>query len=271
MKIQAFNKLLISTDKTLDKIPVLSAGSNIVALFIKVSLEFKKPSDIKTNKYHEYMKFEKSYGECIALCIPVIGNISVAIYRHLKSKPEDSDAQSVLPKHRRDTFAGANAEMDYDTLYDGGDAFSDYSKYFAGIKTKPELIRKISPTDSQINDIIAINPDCLRYVKKEHQEKVIDNFFMMYPNKINDVKDGRLLKKAIAIDPGLINFFTKKNKDKIKLLVHIDPTLVQEFNLDLKKMKDVLFEMIAINENKIKAQFNEEDWKILHEEYLEAQ
>ncbi|MBS4167809.1 ankyrin repeat domain-containing protein [Parachlamydia sp. AcF125] len=83
---------LVKADQISDYVPGLSTITSLVDLFQKcVLLLSKQKADISKSHYYTYLQ-QKSFSRCIMLLIPVIGNISVAIYDFAKSKSNHQDA-----------------------------------------------------------------------------------------------------------------------------------------------------------------------------------
>ncbi|MBS4169054.1 ankyrin repeat domain-containing protein [Parachlamydia sp. AcF125] len=77
---------LLKADRIADYVPGLSTITNLIDLFQKyVMLPTKQKANISNNHYYSYLK-QKSFSRCIVLLVPVIGNISVAIYDFAKGK-----------------------------------------------------------------------------------------------------------------------------------------------------------------------------------------
>lgn len=70
----------IKTDYICDYIPIISSGSNLIALFQKyVVIPFLSNSSITQKPYYVHLQ-QKSFFRCVTLLVPVIGNIMIIIY-----------------------------------------------------------------------------------------------------------------------------------------------------------------------------------------------
>lgn len=90
MDMKGVQEIGIKINKVCDYIPVVSTGTNIIALVIKVALqvfEFVEASfynDLVAQPLLKSYK-EKSFGTCIALCIPII-NVAAAFENDFPTK-----------------------------------------------------------------------------------------------------------------------------------------------------------------------------------------
>lgn len=74
------SSLLVKADRLCDYIPLVSTVSNLIDLFQKyVVLPFLHQDTIKASRYYQHLQ-QKSFLRCIALIIPILGNIIVGIY-----------------------------------------------------------------------------------------------------------------------------------------------------------------------------------------------
>jgi hypothetical protein len=72
------SSLLVKVDLLCDYIPLVSTASNLIDLFQKyVVLPFLAKET--SNRYYQHLQ-QKSFFRCIALIIPILGNIIVGIY-----------------------------------------------------------------------------------------------------------------------------------------------------------------------------------------------
>ena len=72
--------LAIQIDRSIGTyVPFVSTGINLFNLFQKLVLSGIREEGVLDNHYFFYLK-DKSFFRCILLCIPVLGNIVVAIY-----------------------------------------------------------------------------------------------------------------------------------------------------------------------------------------------
>lgn len=71
---------LVKIDKTVDFVPFLSLVSGVVGLFIKaVYIPTLDDTKIRENCYISHIN-DKEYWRIAALCVPILGNIAVALY-----------------------------------------------------------------------------------------------------------------------------------------------------------------------------------------------
>ncbi|MBS4168302.1 HEAT repeat domain-containing protein [Parachlamydia sp. AcF125] len=90
MRINA--SFLVKADQVSDYIPGLSTIANLIDLFHKCAvLPAKQKANISNSHYYTYLQ-QKGFSRCVVLLIPVIGNVSVAIYDFAKSKYKHKNA-----------------------------------------------------------------------------------------------------------------------------------------------------------------------------------
>lgn len=73
-----FNNLIISIDKCSDYIPGVSSLTNICCIFQKCILSFASKKDF-ANSYTSHV-YHKNLSRCLIACVPILGNIALAIY-----------------------------------------------------------------------------------------------------------------------------------------------------------------------------------------------
>jgi hypothetical protein len=89
-KSTSFQDNLVHFDKVSDYVPVLSTFTNLVDLFQKcVVMRFMKPEDIQKSYYYTHLK-NKEIRVCVALLVPVLGNILVYLYQSIVKKVENN-------------------------------------------------------------------------------------------------------------------------------------------------------------------------------------
>ena len=89
MRISSFSDFLIQTDKTAERIPLVSTVTNLVDIFLKyVVFPKMKSENINNNHYFTHLNNKKAI-RCIILLIPVLGNIVVGIYDFIKKQEVD--------------------------------------------------------------------------------------------------------------------------------------------------------------------------------------
>jgi len=78
--MHSISNFLISTDVSYSYTPVVSALTNLTNLFFKcVVLPFLSHHAISQNRYFTYAQ-EKSFFRCVALAIPILGNLLVYLF-----------------------------------------------------------------------------------------------------------------------------------------------------------------------------------------------
>ncbi|PIS00701.1 MAG: hypothetical protein COT84_06255, partial [Chlamydiae bacterium CG10_big_fil_rev_8_21_14_0_10_35_9] len=111
-------KCLAKVDTFCDYVPGLSSVSSLTDLFLKtVIFPNIEPSSIKSSHYYTHLS-QKSFTRCIALLIPVIGNILVAIYDFVNRKYDDKDfmLDAIQQNARSFRFASERLKNDKDFI-----------------------------------------------------------------------------------------------------------------------------------------------------------
>lgn len=220
MKIHSFSQAFIDADKVISKIPLISSLSTAVTLFLKVVLHSKKPEDIQKNAYHHYVKFDKTVGECVALLVPVLGNIAVALYRHLKYQSEDPEAKRKLERHEVARTTERNVEM---PLGEKESFTSPIDKIKEKLEKNQSSINDI-PRDHHFLEFIGENPNYLDKLKDKNY--ILLELFSNHPTLVKKW-DKEIVDKALDEQPNLINFLEIK---QIKMRVLADPSLANELD-----------------------------------------
>ncbi len=86
MRINTFSDVLAKADNISDFIPVLSTVSNLVDLFNKYVVFYimkAAGADAGKIRYFSHLN-KKSFARCILLLFPILGNIVIGIYEHLR-------------------------------------------------------------------------------------------------------------------------------------------------------------------------------------------
>lgn len=73
---------LINTDKRCENLLVISSMASAVVLFEKCVLAVCSKQTIQANRYYQHIQ-SRSAMHCLLLCVPVVGNITVWIYRDI--------------------------------------------------------------------------------------------------------------------------------------------------------------------------------------------
>ncbi|WP_044881298.1 DUF4116 domain-containing protein [Neochlamydia sp. EPS4] len=101
MGISNLSQACSRIDNIADYIPVISTVTNLVDLFQKciISTFISKESLVKSH-YYAHLS-DKSFGRCITLLIPVLGNLTIAIldFLHRKSDNKKQQDKNLSSKH----------------------------------------------------------------------------------------------------------------------------------------------------------------------------
>ena len=82
---------LVKADSLCDYIPIVSTATNLIDLFVKyVVIPSINPQRIANNHYYTHVQ-QKDAFRCIALLIPIVGNIATAIYDFANRKYQNKD------------------------------------------------------------------------------------------------------------------------------------------------------------------------------------
>jgi hypothetical protein len=73
---------LINTDKRCENLLVISSVASAVVLFEKCVLAVCNKQTIQANRYYQHIQ-SRSAMHCLLLCVPVVGNLTVWIYRDI--------------------------------------------------------------------------------------------------------------------------------------------------------------------------------------------
>lgn len=87
------SSFFVKADRFFDRIPVLSSISNLVDLFQKAFVIPAKSRDsVEQNHYYTHLN-QKSFVRCVALLVPVLGNIMVGLFDKLNTKRKEQQIQ----------------------------------------------------------------------------------------------------------------------------------------------------------------------------------
>lgn len=92
-----FNSLLIAIDKYSDYIPGVSSLANVCCIFQKAVLSLTSNKDFVENSYTSHV-YHKSLSRCLIACVPILGNIALAIYDDQKIVEGRELPKTVLTK-----------------------------------------------------------------------------------------------------------------------------------------------------------------------------
>ena len=79
INLVGFNNLFIAIDKYSDYIPGVSSLTNICCIFQKGILSFTSKKYFVENSYISHV-YHKNLARCLVACMPILGNIALAIY-----------------------------------------------------------------------------------------------------------------------------------------------------------------------------------------------
>ncbi len=105
INLVSFNNLVIAIDKGSDYIPGISSLTNICCIFQKGILSLTSKKGFVENNYTSHV-YHKNLSRCLIACVPILGNIALAIYDDQKivegSKiPKTILAQEVIRKIKK--------------------------------------------------------------------------------------------------------------------------------------------------------------------------
>lgn len=108
MSVNNLSTCLVKLDYFCNYIPVASSIINAVNLFQKcVVLPFMKKSTIESNHYFKYLD-QKSFGCCVLLLVPFIGNIMVWLLKMAKAPKDPSPPVDRLNTSNTSTLNNSN-------------------------------------------------------------------------------------------------------------------------------------------------------------------
>ncbi|VHO03987.1 hypothetical protein [Candidatus Rhabdochlamydia sp. T3358] len=79
INLASFNNLFIAIDKGSDYIPGISSLTNICCIFQKGILSLTSKKGFVENNYTSHV-YHKNLSRCLIACVPILGNITLAIY-----------------------------------------------------------------------------------------------------------------------------------------------------------------------------------------------
>ncbi|HSX12421.1 MAG TPA: DUF4116 domain-containing protein [Rhabdochlamydiaceae bacterium] len=101
--MESIRNFLIKADNICDYVPFLSTITNLIDIFQKAVIipSMKKSTTVSSRYYYTHLN-EKNFSRCIALLVPILGNIIVAIYDFVNS------LQQITPKKSKALALKAN-------------------------------------------------------------------------------------------------------------------------------------------------------------------
>ncbi|HEV3269719.1 MAG TPA: hypothetical protein VGZ69_03610 [Candidatus Rhabdochlamydia sp.] len=104
INLVCLNNLIIAIDKCSDYVPGVSSLTNICCIFQKCILSLTSKKDF-VNSYTSHV-YHKNLSRCLIACMPILGNIALAIYDDQKivegrEIPETMLAQEVIRKIKK--------------------------------------------------------------------------------------------------------------------------------------------------------------------------
>lgn len=217
----------VKFDKIADYVPLLSTATNLVNLFQKcVVMRFMKPETIQKSHYYTHLQ-KKDLGICVALLVPVLGNIVVPLY-HLIIKKMKSHIIERCEK----------GVVDIKKI---PKAFKADSKFMLElIKIKPEIVKEL-PSELKGNAecmLVAIKID-FKAIDEASEALRGDFKFMLEAAKINS----NVIEKAM---PAL-----KADSKFMLAAIKIDYKVIKKLSVELRSDATFMLELIKLNSQAI--------------------
>ena len=207
------NNLNLSIDKLsnfCDALPVISTVTNLIHIFLKAVCPLL-PSSIQGNRFFTHIR-EKSLSRCLVLLIPILGNITIALYDRIQAK--------TLKK------AGPLRELDHEDNQMRG-ALSNAS-------TKKDVNAHENKSDVEINKTLETTPQLeANYGEKDRPQEPITTSII--PGILPQPEETSLLLEPRDLYDA-IKSYHKIPQDIENLLDPKDSTIRD----DLKKIKDYI-------------------------------
>lgn len=97
INLVSFNNLFIAIDKGSDYIPGISSLTNICCIFQKGILSLTSKKGFVGNSYTSHV-YHKNLSRCLIACVPILGNIALAIYDDQKVGEGEKLPKTILAK-----------------------------------------------------------------------------------------------------------------------------------------------------------------------------
>lgn len=220
-------------DHVLDYIPVISTGSNLVNIIAKMVFGKINQEPINDFSYFVHLS-QKSYGRCITLLIPILGNIAVLLYDTINSASIVLEKKFSLLEVERDRFPQGIRNIEVGILKNQ--------------QPHTPITNDIAPKEVRL-DSSAPNAISSEEEINKIQQQIRDNYkkFKAQKNQQSDIRNTSRIDPHVFVEPIGINN-TSKNCWCISVLQILCNTPLYDYIMssdsNLQKTFPKLFEFI---------------------------